>query len=62
MIISELIRELEKYNPDAEITTPYSETIRLGFICRDPKGEATYDESTTPYVFIEGCDFIEEDD
>ena len=57
MLIEELISELSSFNPKAEITTPYSETIELSWICAD--GE---DKDTTEMVFIEGCDFIVEDE
>lgn len=32
MKVQELIDELKSYNPNAEITTPYSETIALSYI------------------------------
>ena len=32
MKVREFIEELKTYNPDAEITTPYSETIGLSYI------------------------------
>lgn len=57
MKISELIDELKEYNPDAEITTPYSETIGLSFISEDGA-----DKSNTELVFIELRDYVEEDD
>ena len=53
MIVSELIDELKEYNPDAEITTPYSETICLAWIYDNGK----YDKSNTPFVFIEQADY-----
>lgn len=49
--ISELINELEEYNPNAEITTPYSETIELSYIC-DEGGN----KKTAKIVFIEWAD------
>ena len=55
MIVSELIEELKEYNPDAEITTPYSETICLSYIDADGK----YDKSNTPFVFIEQADYVD---
>lgn len=55
MIIEEFIEELSRFNPKAEITTPYSETIELSYICEDGA-----DEKTTPLVFIEGRDFVVE--
>ena len=50
--IRDLIKELLEFNLDAEITTPYSETIELGWICDDG---AT--KKTTKTVFVEGCDY-----
>lgn len=35
MMVKELIDELKNYNPEAEITTPYSETIELSYISKD---------------------------
>jgi len=55
MLIEEFIKELQQFNPKAEITTPYSETIELSWICVD--GE---DKKTTEIVFIEGRDFVVE--
>lgn len=52
MKIKELINELKKYNPEADITLPTSETITLSFI--SDEGGTTKD---TKQVFIEGCDF-----
>ena len=60
MKVEELIEELCKYNRDAEVTTPYSETIRLSYIYMDCEGNPL-DQSETPLVFIEGCDINEED-
>lgn len=48
---SELIKELKEFNPDAEVTTPYSETIELSYISNEE-----YSKKTTPIVFIEGAD------
>lgn len=50
--IRDLIIQLLEYNLDAEITTPYSETIALSYICEN---NAT--KKTTNLVFIEGCDY-----
>ena len=59
--VEELIRELYNYNQEAEITTPYSETIELSYIYMDTDGNPL-DQRETPIVFIEGCDYINEDD
>lgn len=56
MLIEEFIEELSAFNPKAEITTPYSETIELSWICEDGA-----DKSSTKIVFIEGRDFVVED-
>ena len=60
MKVYELIRQLCNFNQDAEVVTPYSETIRLGWIFTDTEGNIM-DQRETPYVFIEGCDINEED-
>lgn len=52
MMVKELIKELERFNPNAEITTPYSETIELSYI-----SEGGADEMNTPIVFIEMRDY-----
>lgn len=57
MRVNELVDELKEYNPNAEITTPYSETIELSYIDMDGK----MDKTTTPIVFIELRDYVEED-
>lgn len=61
MKVSELITKLMNYNQDAEITTPYSETIGLSYICFDNEGNPL-DSRETPIVFIELCDYEEEED
>lgn len=55
MILGDFIKELNKYNPDADITLTTSEDIRLSFICKDLNGN-DLTEATTMQVFIEGCD------
>lgn len=52
MKCSKLIEALKEYNPDADVTTPYSEDICIGYI----DNEEEYDKHTTPIIFIEGCD------
>lgn len=54
MKVKELINELQKYNPEAEISLTTSETIFLSFICEDKETEIN-----TKQVFIEGCDYID---
>lgn len=56
MKIKELINALKKYNPDAEVTTPYSEDICLSYISKSLDGEMEYNLSNTPLVFIEQTD------
>lgn len=58
MIVSELIEQLKSYNPDAEVTTTYSETIELGYVDCDGR----YTERDTPIVFVLGRDWVIEDD
>lgn len=55
MLIEEFIEELSQFNPKAEITTPYSETIELSWISSDGAGK-----EDTELVFIEGRDFVVE--
>lgn len=55
MKVRELIDELKTYNPNAEVTTPYSETIELSFISING-----YDKSNTPIVFIEQRDYVDD--
>ena len=52
----DLIRQLMKYNLDADVVLVDSEDIELSYIDND--GKFTMD--TTPIIFIEGCD-IDED-
>lgn len=58
MTVRDLIEELIQYNMDAEVTTPYSETIEIGYLF----GEAGFTKLTTPLVFIRGSDYVCEDD
>lgn len=53
MKIKKLIEELSSFNQDADITTPYSEDICLGWICKDPKTGVEFSKETTRQVFIE---------
>ena len=53
--IKDFIKDLESFNPDAEITTPISETILLSYICKDEDGNDLTKENT-PLVFIESAD------
>jgi len=52
-----LISKLKEFNPDADVTTPYSEDICIGYI--DNGGE--FDKQNTPIVFIEMCDDVWEE-
>ena len=61
MKVSELIHKLYNFNQDAEVTTPYFETIELGYICIDSEGNPI-DSRETPLVFIQGCDYVQEED
>lgn len=51
MKCSELIKELQEFNPDANVTTPYSEDICLSYIA-----EGGADKRTTKIIFIEWAD------
>lgn len=53
MKVRELIEELKTYNPDAEITTPFSETIGLSYISDKGKENAEI-------VFIEWKDYVDD--
>lgn len=55
MKIKHLIAELKTYNPEAEITTPYSEDIMLSYMSEDFEGNKLTKE-TTRLVFIEWAD------
>ena len=61
MKVKDLIMKLYDFNQEAEITTPYSETIELSFICFD-KDHNPIGSRETPIVFIEGCDFEQDVD
>jgi len=52
MKISDFIKKLERFNPNADITLTDSETITLSYVDNDGK----YTEKTTPIVFIEPAD------
>ena len=51
MKVKELIKELQEYNPEADITLTTSETITLSYICSD--GGTKKDSKQ---IFIEGED------
>jgi hypothetical protein len=55
MKVKTLINILNEFNPDAEITTPYSETIELSYIADEDTTK-----KNTETVFIDGCDIIKE--
>lgn len=64
MRVIELINELLDYNPNAEIATKHYETICLGYTAEghNHKGEIIhFDKETTPIVWIDGCDEVEDD-
>ena len=60
MKVYELIRQLCNYNQDAEVVTSYTETIKIGYLFTDAEGNPL-DQRETPFVFIDGCDYNEED-
>lgn len=59
MTVKDLIIELLNYNLDAEVCTSYSETIRISYSGTWTPKES--DKKVTPIVFIDGCDYLEED-
>ena len=58
MTVRDLIEKLIQYNMDAEVVTPHSETVEIAYLF----GEEEYTKQTTPLVFIQGCDYVCEDD
>ena len=60
MKIQQLITELKKYNPDADITLLTTEDITLSYVCEDRNGN-DLTPKTTKQVFIEGCDWVDGD-
>lgn len=59
MNVVELMEELKKYNPNAEVTTPYSETISVGYVASVE--DETFTPENTPFVFIEWSEYEEDD-
>lgn len=53
MKIKELIKELQQYNKNADITLTTSEDICLSYISVDPNTNERLTEKTTLQVFIE---------
>lgn len=51
----DLIKKLQEYNLDADVSLVDSEDITIGFICKDHDGN-DYIPTTTPQLFIEGVD------
>lgn len=60
MKIRNLINELKKYNPDADIALLTAEDIRLSYVCKD-RNDNDLTPETTMQVFIEGCDWSDGD-
>ena len=52
MKCNKLIKILQEFNPNADVTTPISEDICISYITDD--GE--FDKSSTPFIFIEPAD------
>ena len=59
--VKELIVELLEYNMDAEVVTTHSETVELGYIGENDCTDMS-DKKTTPFVFIDGCDYVRDED
>lgn len=58
MLCEELIKELSKYNPKADVTLVDSEDICLSYISKNLDGEIL-DKSSTKQIFIEACDICQ---
>lgn len=54
MLVKELIEQLKKFNPNANISLRDSESIYISYICAN--GE---NPNNTLQVFLEGCDFCD---
>ena len=57
MQVKDLIEELKTFNPNAEISRDDSETILLSYI-----SECGADKTNTKYVFIEQCDYVDDNE
>lgn len=55
MLVKDLIKKLNEYNPDADVSLAISEDITLSYICKDNDGN-DLTQSTTKQVFIEPMD------
>lgn len=65
MIVRELIKTLLDYNLDAEVSNKYFETIEVGYTDQgyDENNEpVSFNQSNTPFVWINGCDYVQEDE
>lgn len=65
MIVRELIKTLLDYNMDAEVCNKYFETVEVGYTDEgyNHKEElVSFDQSNTPIVWINGCDYVKEDE
>ena len=58
MKVEELIKELQQFNPKAEVSLKTSETIYISYICKDLENNEL-NPKTTMQLFIEGCDNYE---
>ena len=55
--VTDLIDELKRYNPNADVTLTFSEDITLSYICKDIDGNELM-PSDTMQVFIEPTDKV----
>lgn len=65
MIVRELIKKLLDYNLDAEVCNKHFETVEVGYTDKayNHKEELVhFDQSDTPVVWIDGCDYVQEDE
>lgn len=56
MKVKELIKTLQKYNQEADVTLTTSEDITTSYISIDPNTQEKLTEQTTKQVFIKPCD------
>lgn len=63
--VRELIKTLLDYNLDAEVSNKYFETVEVGYTneAYNHKDElVSFEKHNTPVVWIDGCDYVKEDD
>lgn len=58
--VRELIKELLDYNLDAEVVTSQTETVEVSYIGSFDDADCS-DKKSTPLVFIDGCDYVKDE-